>query len=291
MLQENNFRPSSYVFNRVKEDLSSFDDSGIIDEGRFYTDVKWVLSRLGVSWFITKEKFIKVHNYKAELPRDFKLLDYAFRCTGEECGQYGTLPKHRLVVEEQTFDHYPMLENDWHDTRCVDKCCTPPKDCIFNAHRSLYVQTGDTYYKYSDPVLLKLGNVNTKRFCTDSCMNVFSTSSDTITIQNNFLYTNFESGHIYVMYHTFPVDEESGLPLIPDNPIIEKCIEDYIKYNAIKSAATNKKADVANLISLYRQDHKESWADAVYETKLPTFDNMVKQVRKMRNSLNIYFQM
>ena len=90
------------------------------------------------------------------------------------------------------------------------------------------------------------------------------------------------------MYNAFPLDEETHLPLIPDDPIIEKCIEDYIKYNLMKNMVTNGDGDVSRLLQLYRDDYKESLSQAIYLTKLPTFKSMTDMIRRNKKSLNLY---
>lgn len=46
--------------------------------------------------------------------------------------------------------------------------------------------------------------------------------------QGRFIYTNTENATLNITYKTIPVDE-SGTPLIPDDPIFIKALSDYIK--------------------------------------------------------------
>lgn len=286
MDQKNEFKTTDSLFSKIKEDFASFNSSGLIDSGRFFSDVKYILSLLGKNWYVEKQIMLDVENYKVALPDDFQQLDFAYKCSASK-----ELPK-GVVMTKQTFDHYPLLQDlDWHSAHgCEDTCYTPPTNCIFNSFEQILVTRGDDVYCYSNPVLLKLGNIDTKRCCVKNCVNMYATCTDTISIQNSHIYTNFERGSIYLSYNAFPVDEETGLPLIPDNVRIEKCIEYYIKKNIIESLWVNSDADVAQKVPYFNQQYMQALGDAQYETKLPTFNRLVEQVRRNRKRLDIYYQ-
>ncbi len=170
---------------------------------------------------------------------------------------------------------------------CVDFWGQDPS-MIFNAHEQLLIQRNNSIYQYHPPTLMKAGNVNTHRSCSKTCPNLYNDSPDTFTIQNRKIYTNFKHGDILMYYKGFPLDEETGLPLIPDNPIVEKALEDYIKYNVIKVLRTNGDANVAQLIPMYEKDMDKSMGKAITETKTPSFATMVHNVRLVRKRLNAY---
>src|SRR5690606_37555085 len=121
------------------------------------------------------------------------------------------------------------------DTTCMPQCMPYPNPCIFNRYDSLLIHRDklNTTIEYSKPQLMKSGNVDTQRACTDNNYNAFNNSDITFTIQNGRIYTNFASGAVYMNYHAFPLDDETGLPLIPDIPKIEMAIEAFIKYNIV----------------------------------------------------------
>ncbi len=282
----NDFKTTDSLFAKIKEDFSSFNSSGLIDSGRFFQDVKYIINLLGMNWYREVQEMLEVDNYKTILPEDFYQLDFAYKCTGN----YYASNSPGILLTQQTFDHYDDFNKDWHSKQCDNKCCVPTT-CIFNSYEQILVSRGDDVYCYSKPLLLKLGNVDTKRCCTNTCANIYSNSQETITIQNGHIYTNFREGSIYISYNAFPIDTETGLPLIPDNVRIEKCIEYYIKKNIIESLWVNSDADVAQKMSYFNQMYRDALSDAQYETKLPTFNNLVDKIRKNRKSLNTYFQL
>lgn len=279
-----NFKSAGSLFARIMEDFSSFSKAQLIDEGMFYKDVKYVLTILGILWFREAETILDVKNYRTALPVDFKLLDAAYSCQGNIVS---TPQPDGLVLQQLSFDHYPSADPNNHAAPCCGSNCLTPDEPIFNRHIMTLVKRGDCMWQYHTPKLLRVGNINTKRQCTTSCANVYSTEADTITIQNGQLFTNFREGTVFIRYHAFPLDED-GLPMIPDDPIIEKCIEMYIKANIMRNLWTNKEADVQQQVRYYDDLSREAMSQAIYHTKLPTFQTMVNAIRLQRKRLNIY---
>lgn len=319
------FKTTDALFSKIKEDLYTYDAAGLLDENKFHKDVQYVLALLGVSTYRDAEQLLTVENYKACLPEDFSVLDAIYKCT--PCGSPLTLPP-GIVFTHLTFDHYPETQiPDWHVAQpcgngCTDQICCPngytyngsvcvngsnPQDTvsattcnpcvdfwsqdpskIFNRHEQLLIQRGNTVYRYNPPTLMRAGNVNTHRSCSKTCPNIYSDSPDTFTIQNRKVYTNFKDGDMVMFYKAFPLDEETGLPMIPDDPIIEKAIEDYIKYNVIKVLRTNGDADVAQILPIYQVDMDKSMGKAITESKTPSFATMAQNVRLVKKRLNMY---
>lgn len=281
------FKSTDSLFSRIKEDFKSHANSGLIDEGKLYHHVRYILHLLGAMWYIRKETILDVKSYRVELPEDFQLLESAYRCTS------GGIIKQSpgILLSRVTFEKLQDLDYDVHRyDGCSTPCCIPDKGCVFNKYEEIMIDRGDYYENYHSPVLLQLGNVDTKRCCTNSCANLYSNCPDTISINQNKIFCNFKEGSIFLTYEAFPLDEDTGLPLIPNNPTIEKCIEDYIKLQIVEGIVINKEADLAQLLPYYAQKYDRSLGDAQTETKLPTFYNMVKSIRTTRHRLDTYYQ-
>lgn len=281
----NSFKSTDSLFSRILEDFSSFSQAQLIDEGMFYKDVKYILTVLGIMWFMEADTILEVKNYRVKLPNDFKLLDSLYSCEGNIVD----VPQpDGIVLQQLSFDHYPNSQPDYHDTSCTGCTgCAPTPPDIFNRHVLTVVKRDNTLYQYHTPKLLKIGNVNTKRTCTANCANVYSNEGDTFSIQNGYIYTNFKEGTLFMRYHAFPLDE-NGLPLIPDDPIIENCLEKYIKANIIRNLWTNSDADVQQQVKYYDMMASEALSEAKYHTKLPSFQTMVNAIRLTRKNLNVY---
>lgn len=282
-----NFKTTESLFAKIKEDFYSFDAAGLIDEGKFYKDVQYVLAMLGIMYYRDVETMVDVKNYQTCLPEGFSELEALYRCNS--CGVNPVQMPEGIVFDEKTFNHYPetMIPDPHAPLICPDFWNQNPNN-MFNVHRQLLIQRGCEVRTYAPPVLMRPGNVNTKRSCSKTCANHYSVSDETFNIQNRKIYVNFKEGELLICYKAFPIDEETGLPMIPDSPIIEKAIEDHIKYNIIKNLRTNGDADVAQLLPLYQQDAQLSMGKAITETKTPSFSTMVHNIGLVRKRLNIY---
>ena len=282
------FKTTDSLFAKIKENLYSFDAAGLIDEGKFNKDVQYILNVLGCMWYKDGEEMLKVSNYNTCLPEGFTELEALYKC--DLCGISDIEQPDGIVFSKLTFSHYP--ETQIPDPHAPQACPVSYWDSdptnIFNVHEQLLIQRGTQTHRYSPPTLMKIGNVNTKRTCSKKCPNHYSQAQDTFTIQNGKIYTNFKEGELLIYYKAFPLDDDTGLPMIPDNVIIEKAIEDYIMYNTLKFLRVNGDASVSQLLPLFQQDADKSMEKAIYLTKLPSFQTMVHSVRLMKKKLNIY---
>ena len=71
-------------------------------------------------------------------------------------------------------------------------------------------------------------NHNTDTFAISNNNPSFSlNTSITYTINNNYIFTNIESGFLEIVYWAFPTDD-NGLPMIPDDVYYIRAIEAYL---------------------------------------------------------------
>jgi len=47
-------------------------------------------------------------------------------------------------------------------------------------------------------------------------------------LQGNYIYTAFQTGRVEVAYKAFPVDVETGLPMIPDDPMYLRAVVSFV---------------------------------------------------------------
>ena len=51
----------------------------------------------------------------------------------------------------------------------------------------------------------------------------------TYSVNDNFIFTNYESGYVFLAYKALPVDKD-GFPLIPDNRRYKEAVKSFIRY-------------------------------------------------------------
>jgi len=282
---ENNlkFKSSDALFARIKKRLNSFDAQGLIDEGDFHKHVMYILEQLGQAVFVEGEAVLHVKDFKARLPHNFKYLHAAYRCTFRSNG-----PK--TINEQKPYFYY-------HDTEITRDC---PKSCTFQCHQEfgrtkIVIRTfvngedsfdGGTCNKFQ---ILKL-SPNVKERCTEHCVNLLHAGKDEITLKDNHVLTMFPCDTIYMQYFGIPIDEETGLPMIPENEYIEKAIEYYIYTQLFEEFYWNTTVPgIANMLQDARVQYDFHIGMARYWAKLPTFAKMVNAIRRQRSNRKFYY--
>ena len=138
-----------------------------------------------------------------------------------------------------------------------------------------------------------LGNKITDGVCTKNCPNLFVSSDHDISIKRRgnayYLLSNIKEPSIYLRYYSYPSDEETGLPLIPDEPIIEKALEDRLMVYFFKNLWLNDdNPNVQQKLGFLTPLANESMAEAEYFSKLPTFQQMINTTLRQRNRYASY---
>lgn len=285
------FQSTDKLFARVRKRLNSFDAAGILDEGDFYYYIKEVLDQLGVAVSDEGQVLLPVEKFKVALPDNFSYLYAA----------YSTSPVTTTTQSKQTC--FPQegfalyMEETWQPYRQCKNCLSTKFE--FAEGQALrartYVQGQPNVINYHRPQLLRLGP-NAKKFAAKDSPNhnperFHARDPYEITISNGFIYTNFEAGHIFMKYYGFPIDDDSGLPMIPSVTFVEKAIEDYIIYRVIEDIWFNGVVpDMDNRYKMARANSDDSMKSAMYYCKLPSFQEAINYIRIQRKNLRIYTQ-
>lgn len=284
-MNEYNFKSSEILFSRIKEDLSSYDSVGLIDEGKFYQYIKYIVDTLGISFYEEKDAVVHVHDYKASLPPDFTLLEIAFKCHPLE-GEFQTSPPPSLQWQFKGWND--MLEKQSQANECAINCDwqgEDPKQVFVR----MYIEEVPVYASYNDIQILRVSPNVSKDRCRSNCRNRFASHSPfEITIDDRYIYTNFPHDAIYMKYYAFPTDDD-GLPMVPDNAVIEDCIEYYIKFKLFEQMHMNgDDANIEKKLMYFREMWDIKLKEAKNYAKMPRFDTMVHAIRQNRRKYNIY---
>lgn len=280
------FKSTDFLFARVRKRLKSFDNAGLLDEGDWYQYIKDVLNSLGVSTYEEKEAITEVRNFKANLPEDFAYLYAAYKCTPN----IGENSKNTLFPQTG-FVFY--IEDTYQPFRKCKNCLSAKVDYADGVKFTTrtFIEGQPIVTNFNSPMLLRLSG-NAKGICKDDCRNLFAKCAYEITIDKNFIHTNFKNDAIYMKYYGLSIDPESGLPMIPDNTFVEKAIEDYIVYRVLADFWYN--GDVPDMQARYQTsklEYEDSLKQAMYWAKLPSFQNVINKIRVDRKNLRIYQQL
>lgn len=281
-----NFKNASPLFSKIKRKLKSFGAVGLIDENNFPEYVSDVLNILGVSSFKESEAILKVKDKKVCLPKDFKELYAAYKCTDNNSNV-----DQRYLQNVSVFEYDITTEIFEKGGKCDIKC-DYDKNLVERVTLKQFVNDRYITKCYSNPILLKL-SPNVKPKCSEDCLNLISTSTYEISINDNTIFTNFEDGAILLQYFAFPLDDE-GLPQIPDIIEIEKAVENYILWQIFQDFyLTDDIPNAAQKMQYLEMQYNRSLAEAKYILKLPRFSQLVNYTRRARsvNDVSFFSQM
>lgn len=245
----------SDFMSSIKEDLNLMDDSGFIDNDRYYKIVLKASEKLGRRIYIPKQCSIEVINHKAELPTDFWKIEMIFAL--ESRLRYNTEPfKNTRQIH---FDSEPPGPGEEivtiNKTACIDIC----NNCIFVKERSHKNPEQVIEYNIFKPLKLSKG---CEKACSSNCLNNSWKKGDySIDLMEGYFHTTFKEGKIFLCYLANPEDED-GEPLIPLQPLLADYYEYAVKVKILEDMLMNSEADVSQKLQLAEKRKSDAYIDA-----------------------------
>ena len=80
MAADYNLVPTDQLFAKIEDQLNSYATNGLLDTGRFFSEVKLIINKLGIAAYDMTEAIVTLENHRAALPCNFYLLDSAWLC-------------------------------------------------------------------------------------------------------------------------------------------------------------------------------------------------------------------
>lgn len=289
------------LFSRISENMSSYLSNGLLDVEQFYPEVKWMVAQLGLAVFEQTGDVLILDKHRAELPCDFYLLDSAWLCCQSKQAEMDCNLNYwqgKNVFFTVT-DNVTLLQGN-----CPAPNYTGWSVNACDNHSILQQVTVSEYvtgapcqtFNFNSPTLLRLKNHKTVgKVCTDRCQNIYCSSPWEISINRKpggyFLSSTLKDPIIFLKYWKYPIDKETGLPLIPDDPIIEKALEAHLTHWLLVKLWTNSEVtDVENKIKYWEQQKYITLDNAKSYTKLPSWAYTVEMTKRVRKRWNSYEQ-
>lgn len=304
--------PCDRVFAKISDELSSYENNGILDQGKFFSEVKWFANQMGLAVYELDEALVTLNDHKGELPCDFYLLDSAWLChnnhhnTGE-CGNF----------EWKNFQDKVVIYTEKSCETVQQACGTPnwagivvngceKANVIDRVEVKEYI-LGNPFNEWNNeisfrhPRLMQLGNKITKGLCSKNSPHLDGNNQrfhhrggeEDISIHKqgntSYLYSSIKHPIVYVKYYSYPIHKETGLPLIADDPIMERALQDHLMLYFFKTLYLNgDDVNLENKIKMLKEDAERSMEEARYLSKLPSFARMVVNTRRARRRLRSY---
>lgn len=280
------------IFARIKEENRTYFDTGVVDDLLFESYLSEALSKFSKAQYRIEESVLKLQDFEANLPDNFKGAREVWLCTTE-----GTI-------------RYPDQASYWYQKDCrvtrindacnecsdqYDECCTPvhtynacdPCDTcgIPEKYRVTHKVTGETILSFRKQYLLRPGNVS-KLKSKLPCKNFSSKSTDTFDIADCKIRTNFNEGMIYLIYYAEQF-ETSGYQMIPDNTAIIDYVRKYLTFKVYDLLYKQATTETFNQRRIMRteamQEADEAFVIADIETKKSTVDKKIQFIKQSYN--------
>lgn len=260
------YKPISQLLAIVKNDFSSYQLNGVIDDGVLIKTILYCNDKLGLLVREVREKCLVVNDYKAELPLDFEKLYYS-------CALQAT--NTQALTLKNPFDN--NVDQDIIYEARLDR------DSLGNVDAYKVVierETNTTVYTRGNWIELGVDSQSDK-YCQIDCPNKKRKGKYTITIQEDYIDTPFKSGLLYVMY-IGTMKDENGEMLFPFHTLITPYYEWSLKEKIIMNLIFNTEGDrnLGELLKLCQLEKAKDWLDAFNFTSDRTFGQMVALQKK-----------
>jgi hypothetical protein len=281
------FETGDEIFGRVLEELTSFSESNVIDEGQFYPWINDVLVKLGISYYSEEIAILKVNNYQVPLPKNFKSFYAAYRCDS-----LSSDPSNKIRAVFERMNYYTDIITQGES---VNDCCIIADPCLSVKSKVTvehYVEVNKNEHVFGNFRLLKLSNSAIKEICDFHGLNhnAFE-SEDSISLVNKHINTSYNHGYLYLFYHALPIDKKTGKPLIPSVDSVKNALVYYLQYRILRKLWLNNAApDLERRVSYLKAEYDDAMATAYVESNLPSFQAMRNKIAVNKNNLKVLFQ-
>jgi len=268
MNTELKYRTFDELLGEVATDFVMYNNEGLIEPSQLIKVAQRVSYDLGLRIHGTKEKIIDIENKKAKLPSDFYVMNYAYLCGSFKVTYQTPSGRH---TENVVMGMGPTIEED-----PCPKCYKPPVDCCCEATYTQECQNGESIYVQ----VVEKRKTETRIYETFDRVKIATDTGRTDAlnntqggvvayIKNNFIYTNIESGRIFISYQGALEDSEGNL-LVLDHPMINEYYEYAIKQRLLENLFINGE-DVAQKMQLVEQKLRAARNYALTIVNTPDF--------------------
>lgn len=263
MYNNYNFISSEIIIAEVKQELSSYFDSGSLTETLMPSMIDNALRKLKVMVLQYEEDIIPVDNYRAKLPANLSLVKDAFLCTA--------IKDVTNPVMTTKYEYYKKIY-------CNDTCGNEYETF------SQETQTIPSWIvTHMAPTLLRV-YYTSRAYCSDDCNGLNSEAPEIVRINGRTLSASFSEGNIYLQYYSRPEDDFG--PLIPELVEVEEYIKAALYYNLFKVLYNSVTDESVNIIErklmMYKQEYYAKYEAALNMLKLNTKQQLRDSITKQR---------
>lgn len=269
MKTEIKYRTFDELMYEVNQDFMMYNNEGMIEPAQLIKVAQRVTYDLGLRINSTKEKVLEIHNGKARLPEDFYVLNYA------------------LLMDQYTVKNPVIAGRQTEDVKLV----VDPKVCRVCGSQATVCGCTDTYattdcddnfvlvekIRHEVKVYDRFEKIHLSpsKFISEYAKSLGLAGTGSVNngeIKNGFIYTNLETGKIYISYEGALEDDEGNL-LVVDNPMINEYYEYALKKRILENLFMNGE-DVGQRIQLIEPLYRAARNNALSIVNTPDFKEL-----------------
>lgn len=267
------------IYAKVKEELKSYFDTGIVDDLLFPKYTEYCLKKLGRVTYKVAEIPLVIKNFQATLPEDFFAVRELWGCL--EVGQ--SISTASAIYTQKTIRVTPHQGSCEEFDECIDKNYTVTMKT-----------TGEILLQYKLAALLRPGNHNALMNCSSDCANIFTQGLDTFDIRDNKILTSFSDGVLHLIYYKIELDEDE-YQLIPDLVEFTDYLESYLKYKIFENIYNSTTDESFNQVErkylMYKQEAAEKYISALTAFRRQSIYQVAEGIKKQNNRFSMYEKM
>lgn len=301
------YRTFDQLLVDVKNDFKKYQLDNIIDPQNMIKVAKKCNYELGLRINKTKEVVLEVEKGRVRLPLDFYTLNFMLMCGEYTIKQYipqGTQTEERFIdpvvpeyqqappaistcpaepAEPDPCDPCMQCGNPCCEDTC-NACTANPDSCSLNCKGQEYqlVQT----LKYETRVFSVLKTVrlleNSMSIECD-CPNLYWESPFTAWIEDGWLYTNFQTGKIYINYEGL-MENEKGELLVLDHDMINEYYEYSLKQRILEDLIMDDQTVSQAKVQIIEARYRASRNNALSIVNTPNFSELKRVWKKNRKA-------
>lgn len=261
------YRKAKELIDQVADDLSAYDDQGLIDYGHLYKILRRCNEVLGHKINPEKQEIIRIKNFRSVAPSDFMTLNFAFVCS----------------TKDVRTDRPSGFHVEYQTCSTTEKSCNV---CLTECDNEIViVQKLDenwTQFKNLETVAV---SPNSRKKCTGGCPNVTASCDKMIDIGDDLtITTTFQTGDLYLNYVGSMDDADENL-LIIDDALIEPYYENELIKYILKFIVYNRTGDVAELYKDAKIEASRAKIDALRYVATPGYTEMQDLWQSQRSRL------
>lgn len=265
------FRTFDSLLASVEDDLPSQNANGYIEPSQLVKTAYKINKELNVAFEKVSEDVIEIENYRAKLPLNFYVMNFATLC--------GTGSK---TYRDPLYKHTHTEGKCISEPICGDPC---NEENVTELHITKTYKTYDVVWKTHYPVkFIDPGFIRT------DCPNRHCRTTNTAYIRDGYVMTNIQNGFMYINYTPILEDEKGDL-LVIDHPIINDYYETALKVKIFENMFSQGE-DVVGQLRYYKEELRKTKVVAFNIVSTPGFYRMVDYLNNRRKKMyHKYIQM